>query len=105
MGFGITHPFCEDAEGKGLLRVGFNVIMTVLDQRGDTGVGAMLVDTHNKVFVHGMIDRAQFCDCFALDHALNIAVAHSIGGVGGEARLDGLPDAQRGEAGAAYDCL
>ncbi len=105
MGFGIPGLPGQNAQGKRLIRVGFNVVPAILNLNGYMGIGAVLMHAHDEILIHGVIDGLQLRDGFALNHALDIAVAHPVGRVRGDSRLDCLAYAQGGKAGAADDGL
>ncbi len=65
----------------------------------------MLVYPHDEIFIHGVIGGLQLGNGFALNHTLNIAVAHAVGRIRGNSGLYCLSDTQGGKTCAADDCL
>lgn len=82
-----------------------DIVSAGLNLKGNIRVGAVLVDTHNKVFIHSMIDGSKLWNGFTLHHALNIGISHPISCIGRNTSVDRLPDAQRSKTGAAYNGL
>ena len=99
VGFGVARGLGQLREGQILLQMQLHVVRAVLDLGAELWVLPQAVDPPDKVLVHGVVDLPHRRHILAQGDSLNVAVSHGIGGLRGQAPLNGCPDAAGGRAG------
>ena len=90
-------------QGQFLIQMRLDIGRTALDLLGVRRVIALPVHTPDEILIHGVVDGAHVGDGPALGQALDITVAHRVGGIRCKAPFNGRPGAERGEVAGRQD--
>lgn len=101
--FRISHLSGEGRESQLLFCVQFDIVPAAADLGGNIGIGSVFTDPENEILKHGQVQGGKVGKGFALGHTVDISVTDGIGGIRGDSRLNGFPDAQVGKGGGDYD--
>ena len=101
--FRISHLSGEGRESQLLFCVQFDIVPAAADLGGNVGIGPVFADPENEILKHGHGQRSKVRMRFALGHTVDISVTDGIGGIRGDSRQNGFPDAKIGEGGGDND--